>query len=171
MRVYKSCYKPLSTFINFYKPSSTFFPCTHRSTAAPLLYRELLRISGHPAWTPREQVLALALLLERLFTEATKQEQLAFSTLFARISYAGHLYNMQPTTLQLIHSFRHTAKRVRSGYVAREREVQLGIRAVAEAVLVLSQAAIPLEVIEQWGDLQLEEEQQRAELGFANASA
>jgi len=155
----------LFAFACFLFPSPLYPPLF---AAAPLLYRELLRISGHPDWMPREQVLALALLLERLFTEATKQEQLAFSTLFARISYAGHLYNMQPGTLQLIHAFRHTAKRVRSGYVARKREVQLGIRAVAEALLVLSQAAIPLEVIEQWGDLELEAEQQRAELGFAN---
>ncbi len=137
-------------------------------TAAPLLYRELLRIAGHPTWAPRDQVIALALLMERLFLEATRQEQLAFSTLFARISYTGHLHNMQPGTLQLIHAFRYAAKRVRSGYPAGQREVQLGVRAVAEAVLVLSQAAIPPEVIAQWHDFQPEEEQQRGELRFAN---
>ena len=159
-------HKLSSTLINPLKNPAPLHPPL--TIAAPLLYRELLRISGHPGWTPRDQVLALALLMERLFVEATKQEQLAFSTLFARISYTGHLYNMQPATLQIIHAFRYAAKRVRTGYLAREREVQLGIRAVAEAVLVLSQAAIPPEVIEQWGDLPLEEEQTRAELGFAN---
>ena len=138
------------------------------ATAAPLLYREILRIASHPTWTPRDQVLALSLLMERLFLEATKQEQLAFSTLFARISYTGHLYNMQPATLQLIHSFRYTAKRVRLGYNARQQEVQLGIRAVAEAVLILSQAAIPLEIIDHWGDFLQLEEQLRSELSFAN---
>ncbi|MEO6038762.1 MAG: AAA domain-containing protein, partial [Saprospiraceae bacterium] len=110
-----------------------------------------------------------ALLMERLFVEATKQEQLAFSTLFARISYTGHLYNMQPATLQLIHAFRFAAKRVRAGYLASPREVQLGTRAVAETVLVLAQAAIPPEVIELWADFELSEEQQRGELRFANA--
>ncbi len=113
--------------------------------------------------------MAQLLLMERLFVEATKQEQLAFSSLFARISYTGHLYNMQPGTLQLIHTFRYTAKRVRSGYAARPQEVQLGFRAVAETVLVLSQAAIPVEIIELWGDFQLVEDQQRSELSFASS--
>lgn len=138
------------------------------ATAAPLLYREMLRIAGHPTWIPRDRVMGLALLMERLFLEATKLEQLAFSTLFARISYTGHLYSIQPGTLQLIHAFRLVAKRVRSGYVATDREVQLGMRAVAETVLVLSQAAIPLEIIEQWGNFQPAEEQQRSELSFAS---
>ena len=38
---------------------------------APLLYRELSKIAEHPDWSPREQVLALAGLMERMFFVAT----------------------------------------------------------------------------------------------------
>ena len=117
--------------------------------AAALLYRELVKIAAHPNWEPREKVLALAILLERLFVEATKREQLAFSTLFARISYAGHLFRMQADTLQVIHHFRRIATRLRtSGQAASEREVRLGIKSVAETVLIFCQSAIPAEVLE-----------------------
>lgn len=117
-------------------------------TAAPLLYRELVRIAAHPDWMPREQILALATLLERLFFEATKQEQLAFSTLFARISYAGHLYQMAPEVLRVIHHFRRVADRVRAGKSAGEpRDVRLGVLAVAETVLIVCQTAIPPDVL------------------------
>jgi DNA replication ATP-dependent helicase Dna2 len=120
--------------------------------AAPLLYRELEKVAAHPVWTPRDKVIALAVLLERIFVEATKQEQLVFSTLFARISYAGHLYNIQPDTLRLIHHFRRTAARLRGGHAAAEEQVAMGLRAVAESVLLLSGAAIPAELIGLLGD-------------------
>ncbi|MFN0015357.1 MAG: hypothetical protein ACKVU2_12490, partial [Saprospiraceae bacterium] len=117
--------------------------------AAPLLYRELVRIAAHPDWGPRERVLALATLLERLFFEATKQEQLAFSTLFARISYAGHQYQFRPDTLRAIHQFRRVAARVRAGQsTATDRDVRLGVLAMAETVLIVCQSAIPAEVLE-----------------------
>jgi len=105
---------------------------------APLLYRELEKIAEHPDWSPREQVLALAGLMERLFFEATKQEQIAFSSLFARISYVGHQFHFQEDTLRRVHGFRLTAKRVRGGQVVTEAMVHLGLRAVREAVGVMT---------------------------------
>ena len=117
--------------------------------AAALLYRELVKIAAHPGWEAREKVLALAVLLERLFVEATKREQLAFSTLFARISYAGHLFKMQPDTLQWIHHFRRVAARIRAGgQTSGEREVRLGMKALAESVLIICQTAIPSDVLD-----------------------
>ncbi len=120
--------------------------------AAPLLYREILKIATHPNWEVRERTLALATLLERLFFEVTKQEQIAFSTLFARISYVGHQYNIQPDTLRIIHTFRRTATRVRDGWRADEKSTALGIQAAALSVLVLSEAAIPADIIALWDD-------------------
>jgi DNA replication ATP-dependent helicase Dna2 len=124
--------------------------------AAPLLFQELVKTAVHPSWTPREQLLALASLMERLFFEATKQEQLAFSTLFARICYVGHINQLQPDTLSRIHALRRTAARVRSGFIPENADVGAGIRAIAETILVLCKTAIPAEVIEQmerFGDL------------------
>ena len=117
------------------------------SESAPLFYRELTKIATHTGWPPGERVLALAGLMERIFHEATRREQIVFSSLFARISYAGHLFHFQPDILQRIHRFRLLAKRVRNGQVAVEKNVRLGLQAVAEAVLVLTEAAIPAELI------------------------
>ena len=105
--------------------------------SAPLFFRELEKIASL-AHAPREQVLALAGLMERLFFEATKQEQIAFSSLFARISYAGHLFHFQEDTLRTVHGFRLAAKRVRGGQLATEAVVQLGLTAVAAVVTVLT---------------------------------
>ncbi|MBL7775179.1 MAG: AAA family ATPase, partial [Saprospiraceae bacterium] len=117
--------------------------------AAALLYRELVKIAGQTHWRPRDQALALAGLLERLFIELTRREQLAFSTLFARISYAGHLLHLPAELLQVIHHFRRLAARLRlSDQEAEARELRLGIRAVAETVLIASQTALPAEVVE-----------------------
>ena len=115
--------------------------------SAALLYRELSKIATHSTWPPAERVLALAALMERIFLEATKREQIVFSSLFARISYAGHLFQFQPDILRRIHRFRLLAKRVRSGQEAEEKDVRKGLQALAEAVLVLTGAAIPAEVI------------------------
>lgn len=117
------------------------------SESAPLLYRELTRIATHASWPPGERVLALAGLMERIFHEATRREQIVFSSLFARISYAGHIFHFQPEVLKRIHRFRLLAKRVRNDQVALEKNVRLGVQALAEAVLVLTGAAIPVEVI------------------------
>ncbi len=117
--------------------------------AVSLLYRELVRIAAHPAWTAREKVLALTLLLENVFVDATKREQLAFSTLFARVSYAGHLFQIQPDTLRVIHTFRRLAMRVRHGHDSGSgRLVRLGVKALAETLLILGKTAIPPEVLE-----------------------
>ncbi|MCB0573473.1 MAG: hypothetical protein KDC61_02770, partial [Saprospiraceae bacterium] len=116
--------------------------------SAPLLYRELSKIAAHDTWTPSERILALAALMERIFLEATRREQIAFSTLFARISYAGHLFHFQADTLRRVHGFRLRARRVRAGAPGDAGGVLLGLQAVAETVLVLTGAAIPPDVLE-----------------------
>jgi DNA replication ATP-dependent helicase Dna2 len=115
--------------------------------AAPPLYRELVKTAAHAEWGAREKVLALSALFERLYIEATRQEQLIFSTLFARISYAGHKYNLQPETLRLVHAFRRIAARVRTGGEAQDRDVRLAVKAVSESILIFCGAAIPVEVL------------------------
>ncbi|MBK8554494.1 MAG: AAA family ATPase [Lewinellaceae bacterium] len=114
---------------------------------APLLYKEVLKTLRHPHWLPAEKVLALGSFLEKIFLEATKQEQLAFSTLFARISYAGHQFHIQPETLQVVHHFRRLTNRARNGVQVSERDVRLGAKALAETILVLYQSAIPDEML------------------------
>jgi DNA replication ATP-dependent helicase Dna2 len=104
----------------------------------PLFLRETEKISGQSSWTPKEKVLALIGLMERAFFEATKQEQIAFSTFFARICYAGQRFHFSKDALRRIHQFRLAAKRVRGGSTASEQLVQSGIAAVLESVELLS---------------------------------
>ena len=116
--------------------------------AAALLYREITRLATRENWGPSERVTGMAALLEKLFVEATRREQLAFSSLFARISYAGHKYGMQAETLEVVHRFRRLAGRVRQGQAEGDPSlVRLGVRALAETVLIVYQAAIPPEVL------------------------
>jgi DNA replication ATP-dependent helicase Dna2 len=127
----------------------TFAP--EMTNLAPALYQELLKINAHPDWDSRGKLLALSELFNKLFFEATKTEQIAFSTLFARISYTGHKYNLQPETLRLVHFFRKIAEKVRykpTETQITEKDLQLGLRAVAETILVLSGAAFPPEILE-----------------------
>lgn len=104
----------------------------------PLFLRETEKISGQSAWSPKEKVLALIGLMERAFFEATKQEQIAFSTFFARICYAGQRFQLPADALRRIHQFRLASKRVRGGGTASEQMVLTGIAAVLESVELLS---------------------------------
>lgn len=113
------------------------------SESAPLLYRELQRIATHATWSERERVMALSGLMERIFFEATRREQFAFSTLFARISYAGHKFRFGEQELRSAQYFRLAAKRVRNGAPAREQMVRLGLQAIAASVRTLTGVEIP----------------------------
>lgn len=131
--------------------------------SAPLLYQELTKIATLSERPAAERVLALASLMERIFYEATRREQIVFSSLFARISYAGHLFHFQPDILQRIHRFRLLAKHLRNGREVNEKSVQLGVQAIAETVLVLTGAAIPVAVLAHFDQDEMLRQAQEAE--------
>lgn len=110
---------------------------------AALFFREIEKVAEHPSWKAAEKVLALGVLLEKLFGEATKKEQLAFSTLFARISYVGHQFQIDAATLSRTHHFRRACVRTRQGYAVYDSDVSRGIRALSEAVALLCGGEIP----------------------------
>ncbi|MFN5237601.1 MAG: hypothetical protein ACK5FV_10585, partial [Bacteroidota bacterium] len=101
-----------------------------------LIRREIENIGG----SAREQTLSLAVLMERAFIEATRQEQIAFSTLFARISYVGQRFGLPGHTVEKVHQFRLAARKARnSGFVSAET-VQMGKEAIFLALDALSSA-------------------------------
>jgi DNA replication ATP-dependent helicase Dna2 len=104
----------------------------------PLFHRETEKIVQQETWSPSEKVLALVGLMERAFFEATKAEQIAFSTFFTRICYAGQRFQFHPDALRRIHQFRQAAKRVRNGAIASEALIQIGADAVNESVNLLT---------------------------------
>lgn len=114
---------------------------------APALYNEVLHIVSATDTNSREQVMALSVLMERLFFEATRQEQIAFSTLFARMCYVGHRYQFNPDTLQVVHTFRRVAAKIRQGREARDKDVRLGVKALSETILVLYKTALTPELL------------------------
>ncbi len=111
---------------------------------ADLIRREIENTGG----SAREQVLSLAVLMERTFIEATRQEQIAFSTLFARISYVGQRFGFPAQTLEKIHQFRLAARKARNGGFVSAETVQQGKEAVLMALDVLSSAEVVNQVSE-----------------------
>ncbi|MEZ4921172.1 MAG: AAA domain-containing protein [Saprospiraceae bacterium] len=115
---------------------------------APLFYKQILKTAAHPDWAAEQQVMALADLLERLFLEITRVEQLGFNTLFARISYAGHVHQFNPGTLEAVHGFRRQVQRIRKQRSqASDSDVRLGVKALAETLLLVYKTAIPEELL------------------------
>ena len=110
---------------------------------ARLLYRELEKTAGHHTWTDREKVLALGLLLEKCFAELTKQEQIAFSTLFARISYVGHARQLSEGVLSNLQYFRRTVQRTRQGAGSGSVDWKAGLQALGGLIHALSEMAPP----------------------------
>ncbi|MBL7826953.1 MAG: hypothetical protein JNJ57_10010, partial [Saprospiraceae bacterium] len=111
-----------------------------------LFFKELDKLGGNP----REQVLALAVLMERAFFEATKQEQIAFSTFFARIAYAGQRFDFSPEQLHRIHGFRLVAKHTRNGAQVNAEAIELGRVALKDTLDVLgSPVGAPMHAREQ----------------------
>jgi hypothetical protein len=110
---------------------------------ARLLYRELEKTAGHHIWIDREKVLALGLLLEKCFAELTKQEQIAFSTLFARISYVGHARQLSEEVLSNLQYFRRTVQRTRQGAGSGSVDWKAGLQALGGLIHALSEMAPP----------------------------
>lgn len=113
------------------------------ATWARLLYRELEKTAGHTSWSDRDKTLALGTLLEKLFGELTKREQIAFSTLFTRISYVGHIHQLSPVVLRNLQYFRRTVQRTRQGHPADASDVAAGVQALVGLVQSLSGSPAP----------------------------
>ncbi|PHN01325.1 DEAD/DEAH box helicase [Flavilitoribacter nigricans] len=74
-----------------------------------LFYRELEKALTGTAMEPAVRVEALYRLLNLLFVEATRKENLHFTTLFARIAYTCHKYQLEKRLQYYIHQFRKRA--------------------------------------------------------------
>lgn len=100
---------------------------------ARLFYRELAKIHANAAWTHAAKTDALARLLELLFLEVTKEENIQFTTLFARIAYAGHKFHMEKRTLYWVHLFR---RKIRSKVPQEEVPMvyALGLRVFSDSI-------------------------------------
>ncbi|HFA49453.1 MAG TPA: hypothetical protein ENJ95_10610 [Bacteroidetes bacterium] len=112
---------------------------------ARLFFIEMMKIHGRPEWTYAQKTDATARLLELLFIEVTKQENIQFTTLFARISFACHKFHINKRTQYWVHFFR---KKHRSLVPPDEQKqvYQLGQKTLAQCIAGLFGEAIPEDV-------------------------
>ncbi len=119
----------------------------HKSTElSRLYYIEMMKIQANTAWTATQKTDALARLMELLFIEVTKEENIQFTTLFARIAFACHKFHINKRTQYWIHFFR---KKQRSFVPDNERLdfYHLSLKTLAQCLAGLFYEAIPDEVL------------------------
>ena len=119
----------------------------HKSAElARLFYREIVKVHENESWTNAAKSDALARLLELLFLEVTKEENIQFTTLFARIAYAGHKFQLDKKTQYWVHFFR---KKIRSQVLEMEapKVYALGLQALASSIEGLFGELPPEEVL------------------------
>ena len=97
-----------------------------------LFYKAIIKIHNDPDLEIQQKCKLLFNLLNKLFVQLTKKEQLQFNSLFARIAYAGHKFDL-PKQLQFyIHLFR---KRGNGGSSKKTNDdYGLGLKAISETI-------------------------------------
>ena len=120
---------------------------SHSATElARLFYIEMMKVQAHETWTHAQKTDALARLMELLFIEVTKAENIRFTTLFARISFACHQFHISKRTQYWVHFFR---KKHRT-YVPGNEHYDLyclGFKTLAQCIAGLLDEAIPDEIL------------------------
>ncbi len=112
-----------------------------------LFYREIIQINDNEQKTTREKVEAFYALLHSVFVEITRDENIHFTTLFARISYVCYKYNVSSKDQLFIHTFRRNAPKAIKNTAATEselaKEMELGLKVLAEIIQLLFNAPMP----------------------------
>ncbi|MEM8909829.1 MAG: hypothetical protein AAGD05_18415, partial [Bacteroidota bacterium] len=120
---------------------------------ARLFYREVIKVHQDEARSPEQGIEALYRLLNLLFVEATRVEKLQFTTLFARIAFAGHKYKLNKQLQFYIHEFRRLAQQLiratDAPTQAPELSYQLGLKVLTLTISSIYRQGIPGELAEQ----------------------
>ncbi len=109
----------------------------NRGGLATLFYQELLKIEQSTALDKAGKVEALFRLLNVLFVEITRKEKLQFATLFSRMAYVSHKYQL-PRSLQFyLHRFRSKASQKLGQPEEAASLYSLGFKAVTACIEAL----------------------------------
>ncbi len=116
-----------------------------------LLFKELQKITNNSTLSITERVEALYRLLSLSFVEATRDEKVLFTTLFARISFASQRFQISKQTRFFIHHFRIKGQQVFRSKKITAADLQnvyypLGLKAVSESIAALFEIAIPADI-------------------------
>lgn len=118
-----------------------------------LFYRELEKNIQDEQLNTREKIAGLYRLLNLIFNEATRRERLQFATLFARIAYVGHQFQLDKRLQYYLHVFRKAA----ADPTARKEEeapqtLRLGEKVLADSIAALFELPIPDRLADQLPD-------------------
>jgi len=108
---------------------------------AVLLFKEIEKIARNQELDTAGKTDALYRLLSLIFVEASKKEQLLFSTLFARMAYVCHQQQIERRLQYYLHAFRRMATDRRQGQEA--AGVALGLKVNAAIIEALWQTPAP----------------------------
>jgi len=108
-----------------------------KQAVAALFYQELRKIQAEEA----QGVEVLYRLLNLVFLEATRQERLQFTTLFARIAYVCQKEQVDKRLQYYLHQFRRSAQRL--AFEEKATTYELGLKVVAEIIEAVFQEKIP----------------------------
>lgn len=109
---------------------------------AQLFYREVWKIAQNESLPLPGKVEALYRLLQVLFMEATKQERLQFSTLFARIAYVAHQHHFEKKLQYYIHTFRKQAEISLQNKQTEASIYELGLKVITECIATLFETPV-----------------------------
>ena len=110
-----------------------------------LFFKTILKIHNDPAYSLTQKCVGLHRLLSKLFVEVTKKEQLQFNTLFARIAYAGHQYDLPKKLQYYIHQFRKNGSS--DNLKKEESDYLFGLRVLSDSLAYIFKIPIPSELL------------------------
>lgn len=113
---------------------------------ARLLFRRLLTIHHKVELEEHARVEVLYALLSKVFIEVTGEERLQFTTLFARIAYASHKFEIPKKTQFYLHSFRHRARKRHTASADLQLTYLIGLQALTDSIRQLYDLEIPEEL-------------------------
>lgn len=108
-----------------------------------LLFSRIVAIHENPDLAIAPKVEVLYSFLSKVFVEVTSDEKLHFTTLFARIAYAGHRFEIPKQTQFYLHNFRHRARQRSRNPEDLQLTFQIGLKALAESIRFLFDLPFP----------------------------
>ncbi len=110
-----------------------------------LLFNEIKELTQQD-WSYEHKVDVLHQLFTFIYLDTTKRERLYFSTLFARIAFAGDKWSIQKKILFLIHKFRREYQFQKNLADAKFHDLyELGLFAVIKSIEILYKIDLPIE--------------------------
>ena len=118
----------------------------NKAAYAEIFYRELLKVATRRGLDPDRQHQALYRLSLKLFDWLISEERLQFTTLFAKVAYIGHKYEIPPHLQYYLHHFRKAGMRSKDAHSKTVADIQFGMRVVAETIRQTTGVKVPGEL-------------------------